>query len=131
MQTNKGIVFFDGECGLCHSFVRFILKNDTKNLFLFAPLQGLTAKENLGSLPQQIDSVIYVDDFHTYIKSTAALKIVMALGGKWKIVAILMLIPPFIRDYVYDGIAKRRKKLFSQKQYCSLGDEVDLAKFLP
>ena len=131
MQTNKGIVFFDGECGLCQSCVRFIIKNDTKKLFLFAPLQGLTAKEKLGSLPQQIDSVIYIDHFHTYTKSTAALKIVMALGGKWKIVGILMLIPPLIRDYVYDGIAKRRKKWFPQKQYCSLSDEIDFAKFLP
>jgi predicted DCC family thiol-disulfide oxidoreductase YuxK len=131
MQTHNAILFFDGECGLCHTFVRFILKNDLKNHFLFAPLQGVTAKEKLGSLPQQIDSVIYVDNFHIYVKSTAAIKIVMALGGKWKLMAILMIVPRLLRDFVYDRIAQNRKKWFRQNQQCSLMDEADFARFLP
>ena len=37
------IIFYDGDCALCHRMVQFILARDSKFLFSFAPLQGETA----------------------------------------------------------------------------------------
>ena len=37
------LVFYDGDCGLCHRTVRFLLARDPEgSLFLFAPLFGET-----------------------------------------------------------------------------------------
>ena len=37
------IVFYDGDCGLCDRFVRWMLRRDRGHHYRFAPLQGETA----------------------------------------------------------------------------------------
>src|SRR5262245_40578647 len=47
-------VFYDGHCGLCHGFVRFILAEDkTGKLFNFAPIEGKEFSAIRGQLPSQ------------------------------------------------------------------------------
>jgi hypothetical protein len=43
--TRHDIVFFDGECGLCHAFVKFVVRHDPAAQFLFAPLRGETFRQ--------------------------------------------------------------------------------------
>ena len=49
-QIEKPIIFFDGVCHMCNSAVDFFMKADKKRLFLFAPLQGETARTMLPPL---------------------------------------------------------------------------------
>lgn len=46
----KPIIFFDGICGMCNTFVNLILRVDRKQTFLFAQLQGSTARAMLPAL---------------------------------------------------------------------------------
>lgn len=41
-----GIVYYDGDCGVCNSFVRRIIRHDAEGRFRFAPLGGETAEEH-------------------------------------------------------------------------------------
>lgn len=48
---HEHLVFYDGECGLCDRVVQTLLKVDTHERFVFAPLQGKTAEKLLQDLP--------------------------------------------------------------------------------
>ena len=117
----KPIIFFDGDCALCDSFVGFVLKADKLQTFYFAPLQGETAKKYLANQPlANVDSVILVESSQTLIKSDAVLAIASKLGLPWSILQIFKIIPKALRDWFYDLVAKNRIKLFGKKDVCSL-----------
>ncbi len=47
IDQNKFYLFYDGDCGFCNFWVHWILKNDSKDQFLFASLQGKFGQEFL------------------------------------------------------------------------------------
>ncbi|OIK15681.1 thiol-disulfide oxidoreductase [Bacillus sp. MUM 116] len=116
------IVLFDGVCNLCNQSVQFIIKRDPSGIFKFASLQGERGKRIISDfgIPAELESLILIENEKAYRKSTAALRICGKLNGPWKLFVILMIIPPFIRDYIYDIIAKNRYKWFGRKNSCML-----------
>nr|WP_310174884.1 thiol-disulfide oxidoreductase DCC family protein [Neobacillus niacini] len=116
------IILFDGVCNLCNHSVQFIIKRDTSGIFKFASIQGGTGKRIVTKygLAPDLDSFILIEKEKVYIKSTAALRVCSGLKGGWKLFAILMIVPTFIRDYIYDIIAKNRYKWFGKKNSCML-----------
>ncbi len=128
----KNIVYFDGVCGLCNFFVDFLIRRDKNDKLLFAPLQGETAAANLGIDPnQEFDTVVFQEEGKLYYKSGAAIRILGKIGGLWKLLNILLLLPPFLRDFGYDLIANNRYKLFEKKEACRIPSKEERKKFLP
>ena len=60
-EKRKKIIFFDGHCNLCSWSVDLLIKLDRKELFLYAPLSGITSSELgvLAEFPNSELSVIY------------------------------------------------------------------------
>ena len=54
----------------------------------------------------------------TYRKSSAALRILWALDGLWPLLAVFLIIPRPIRDWVYDWIGSRRYRFFGKQDVC-------------
>ncbi len=131
-QLHKPIIFFDGVCGLCNKTVDFIISKDKNREFLYTSLQGQTAK-NLSIQKQNsaLQSIILKDGENIYFRSTAVLKILEKLGGLWKTILVLQLIPEFFRDYVYNWIAKNRYEWFGKKDTCRLPTPEEKNYFLP
>src|SRR5215472_2460856 len=108
-------IFYDGNCGLCHGFVRFVLGEDqSARPFSFAPRQGeaikrtLTERE-LAALPDSI--VVVASDKKVLTRSAAVIYVMTRLGGLWSIsAALLRLVPQALRDLAYDLIACMRIK---------------------
>ena len=120
---NKSLVLFDGVCNLCNASVKFIVKHDKKEQFLFASLQSDVAKELLlqyNSKKITMDSIILIENNAFYEKSTAALRISKKLNGSYKLLYIFIIIPTFIRDWVYNYIAKNRYKWYGKKDTCMI-----------
>jgi predicted DCC family thiol-disulfide oxidoreductase YuxK len=111
-------VFFDGTCGLCHGFVVFLLKRDTKEggTFRFAPLWGDTFEKEVpeakrAGLPDSV--VVVATDGRILVKSEAVLYAWEALGGShagWA--KLFRLKPRFAADLGYDLVAKTRRLFF-------------------
>lgn len=123
MEAQPPIILFDGLCNLCNSSVQFIIKHDDKALFKFASLQsdiGQALLKQYGLAAQNINSIILIQQGAAYYKSTAALKVAMQLNGLVKLLYIGIIIPAFIRNTVYDVIAKNRYKWFGKKDSCML-----------
>lgn len=129
-KDDKPIVFFDGVCGLCNSFVDFVIKRDKHAIFKFAPLQGDSAK-NAGFSLAQYNSVVLYKEGRFYLKSTAALNILSELGGFYSLLKILLIIPAFIRNAVYDFIAAKRYSWFGKRETCRIPGPEERLRFLP
>lgn len=119
MMDAHPILFYDGLCGLCDKSVQFILRHDRKKIFRFAPIQSDFAKEILGPATA-FDSVILYHQNKTYFRSTAAINVLKLLGGFWMIASILLLVPPFIRNAIYDFVARNRYRWFGKFDTCKI-----------
>ena len=129
----KDIVLFDGFCNLCSWSVQFIIKRDRKDYYRFASLQSKIAKELLNpfNLTADVDqSVVLLENNSIYLKSDAALRIVRKLKGYWKYLYYLIYLPRFLRDAIYDLIARNRFRWFGKKETCFLPEKDISYKFL-
>jgi len=124
LEGNKQLILFDGVCNLCNSSVQFVIKHDKKNRFLFAPLQGEVGRQIIELYKidtSKVDSIIlYIPEKGTFSKSTAALKTTSKLGFPINLASIFLIVPAFIRNWVYDFIAKHRYKWFGRKESCMI-----------
>ena len=108
----ENIIYYDGECGLCHGAVKFILRIDTKNKFYFSPISKLIQNEI------KIDSIILKINDEVYYEGQAIVTIMENIENNWSYVASILRIIPIDRlNQLYRWISKNRKKVFSKKQY--------------
>ncbi|MBL4652362.1 MAG: DUF393 domain-containing protein [Flavobacteriales bacterium] len=127
------IVLFDGECNLCNNFVDYIIRYDKNGEFKFDSLQSTKSKELLTESPfmeQSLSTVVYVKNEKFYNKSTAVLLILHRLHFPLSLAVILLIVPKFIRDWVYSVIAKNRYGWFGKRNTCRIPTEEEKAKFL-
>jgi predicted DCC family thiol-disulfide oxidoreductase YuxK len=129
--TINPIIFFDGICNLCNSSVQFVIERDSNKHFRFATLQSNFAHEllkNKNKESGQMDTIILLDGDNIYKKSTAALRIARSLDGGWPILYGFIIIPSFLRDFIYDKIANNRYKWFGKRNSCMVpsDDVIDL-----
>lgn len=129
-MPDQNIVFFDAQCNLCNRFVQFILKKDKKNHFLYAPLQGETAKTYLEQTDiQHLKSIVVLKKGNILRKSQAVKSIMQEIHPQWNILFSIM--PSAFFDFIYNFIAKNRYFLFGKKK--SLDSHLSRQKqyFLP
>jgi len=65
---------------------------------------------------QNIDSVIVVFEGKVYTKSNAILKIITQISWPYRGLYVLVVIPRFIRDWLYDIVANNRHKWFGRSK---------------
>jgi predicted DCC family thiol-disulfide oxidoreductase YuxK len=123
MQTNPThpVVLFDGVCNFCNGAVNFTIRQDKNKVIRFAPLQSAAGQQLLQQygLPQQdFKSFYFIEAGTAYSSSTAALRVCRYYPWYWQWVQVFWIIPAFIRNAVYNLIARNRYKLFGQKDTC-------------
>ncbi|NEW81627.1 MAG: thiol-disulfide oxidoreductase DCC family protein [Mariniphaga sp.] len=132
-NSEVNIVLFDGVCNLCNKTVKFIIRNDSKAKFRFASVQSESGQLLLGQLGfplDRFDSLVYISDSKFYVKSTAVLRILRELGRGWQLLYAFVIIPLFLRDGVYNLIAKRRYKWFGKRETCLIPSQEYQVRFL-
>ncbi|GGI25110.1 thiol-disulfide oxidoreductase DCC family protein [Pedobacter mendelii] len=120
MKTQP-VIFFDGVCNLCNASVQFTIEHDKKNVFKFTALQGEYAKTILPKFNvdiEKMNSILLVENEKLYTKSSAALRVAKELSGLLPILYAFIIVPKFIRDWVYDIIAKNRYKWWGRQESC-------------
>ena len=112
------IIFYDGECALCHLLVKWLLKRDKLALFSFAPQSGDAAKKffSQSTIEELPDSIWVLDKDDTiFLKGDALIFILRKLHGFYKfIAAVFSLLPRVLRNGVYDLVADSRYKIFGR-----------------
>jgi len=118
----KYIVLFDGVCNFCNGSVNFIIEHDREKKFKFTALQsdvGVALKEQY-AIPDDVDSVILIEDGQAFMHSTAGLKIARELCGVWSLAYAFIIVPAFIRDWAYKTFARYRYRLFGRTEACMM-----------
>ena len=128
------IILFDGVCNFCNASINFLIDRDPKGVFKFAALQSepgkaILEKHHITSITD-FDSVIVEKDGKLYQKSDAALEIARNMGGLWKLLYGFKIVPKFIRDFVYDLVAKNRYRFMGKMDACRIPTPELRARFL-
>jgi predicted DCC family thiol-disulfide oxidoreductase YuxK len=121
LQENPNIILFDGICNLCSAFLIFVYERDKRAIFNFAWIQSNQGKQilnYLGLLTKHYETIVYIENGKTYLKSSAFLKIVKHLRFPWPILWVSIIVPRFLRNWLYDIIARNRYKIFGKKEKC-------------
>lgn len=134
LPKDKKIILFDGVCNLCDSFVQYVIKRDKKDVFRFVALQSDLGQEilkHIGIDTKNIDSIIlYEPGIAYFYKSSAAIEIAKHLGGFLGLSVVFKIIPTFLRNPIYDYVAKNRYKWYGKKDACMIPTPELKAKFL-
>jgi predicted DCC family thiol-disulfide oxidoreductase YuxK len=127
------VLFFDGVCGICNYFIDFVISRDRAAVFRFAPLQGETARERLPETDlRELNTMVLWEEQGIFRKSTAATRILIRLGGFWRLLGtVLRLVPRPLRDAGYSVVARHRYWIFGKKETCRMPTPSERARFLP
>lgn len=131
MSLTQPTVFFDGECNLCNGFIDWVMRHDKQGVFLVGSLQGETAKREIPSRFHDLDSMLLLlPDSRIFRKSDGVLMVLDRLDG-WKIISKpLRIVPRFLRDLVYDFIARNRYRIYGKRDTCRLPTPEERARFV-
>lgn len=127
------ILYFDGECIFCDSWIRIIYKLDKNKRLLFCALQAEQAKKDLGpDLTKSLHTVVLRDQKTNkiFLKSTAVLRALAIACPVFNLSLIFLVLPSSLRDLIYDFVAKHRYKLFGKKELCAVDPNLDRSRFI-
>lgn len=132
------LILYDGVCRLCNHLNQFVLKRDHHEKFRFASVQSALARQLLGAYkknPNDLDTMYVIADYKAaseriFSKAHAALFVLREIGGVWRILGLMEIIPPFALNFVYDLIAKTRYRFFGKFDSCLKAAPKHKDKFL-
>lgn len=133
MKEREAIIFFDGVCNLCNASIQFIIRKDKKAYFSFAPLQGKKAQEILPahlSSKNMMSSILLLKDGELYHRSAAVLEICRHLQLPLPLLYGFIIVPTFIRNWVYNAVARNRYKWFGKRNECMVPTKEITERFL-
>ncbi len=116
------IILFDGVCNFCNASINFVIDHDVERRFRFASLQSEIGQRILTENSRSVsdfDTVLLIREGKLVEKSTAALEIARYLRG-WTWLYTFRFIPRFIRDAIYNLIAKNRYNIFGKSESCRI-----------
>lgn len=129
----KHLLLFDGGCNLCNGTVRYIVRHDHHRRFMFAALASTRGQALLHALHLRADefnSLVYLRNGQVLLRSTAALYVARDLGGAWRLLFVLILLPRMLRDWMYDLVARNRHRWFGYRSTCTAQPEEHKERFL-
>ncbi len=117
----KCILFYDGNCLTCHWFLRHLAKFKLPTQLYFAPQQGKTYEQlkDQYEFLHHIDTIViatYFDDKLQKIrtKADACTWLLANIRPYFKILRWGYLLLPFFANFVYELVAKNRKRTLDQ-----------------
>jgi predicted DCC family thiol-disulfide oxidoreductase YuxK len=132
-MKQQPLILFDGVCNFCNSSVNFVIKKDKKAQIQFAPLQSEKGRLFLRqyNYPENnLNSFVFIEDGKVYTQSTAALRVSRYLKGLWPLCYGFIIVPKFIRNGIYNWVAKNRYKWFGKKDQCMIPSPNVRSRFL-
>jgi predicted DCC family thiol-disulfide oxidoreductase YuxK len=130
-KTPNKIIFYDSDCGFCNHTVQFVLKYQKDSTIHFSAIQSkfthsLFAENNWDK--PDLSTVYFYKYGHLFEKSDAGIQISKELRFPINLFQFFWIVPQYLRDIVYDFIAKQRHKI--KKGYCVVPSEQDRKRFI-
>jgi predicted DCC family thiol-disulfide oxidoreductase YuxK len=120
---DKVLVVFDGVCVLCSGFARFILERDKDFAFRLTTAQsplGQALYRHYGLDTQEFESNLVLADGRAHAKLDTVALAGERLGGVWRPLSLLRLMPRRLADWIYDRVARNRYAVFGRTEKCMI-----------
>jgi predicted DCC family thiol-disulfide oxidoreductase YuxK len=131
--NNPPLFFYDAECGICDATISFFVNHSESHRLHFAPLQSENAKAILaenGIVDPDIKAAYFYDQGVVVSKSSAILGGLSCCRSPYRWMTLFRVIPPFIRDYGYDLVARNRHRISSlRKTQCRVLKPEERSRF--
>ncbi|HEX7157812.1 MAG TPA: DCC1-like thiol-disulfide oxidoreductase family protein [Edaphobacter sp.] len=120
------LLLYDGVCVLCNGVVKFVVRNDKRAEFRFAPLESAVAEEFLAEATNAREGVVLVTDTlgpgqKIRHRSDAVSGVLLTLGGGWGVLGrVLAAVPRPLREFGYGIVARIRYRLFGRYAACPI-----------
>ena len=105
-------------CNLCDGFVNFVADHDAEMRVKFGAQQKHADLLTRVGAPVDLSTVVLIQGDAYTTRSTAALRTLALLDWPWRALAAAHVVPPPVRDYVYDLVAKHRYAVFGKVDSC-------------
>ncbi|MGA6181028.1 thiol-disulfide oxidoreductase DCC family protein [Stenotrophomonas sp. NPDC077421] len=128
-----GVIVFDGVCALCSRWVRFLLRVDRQERYRFAAMQGTHGRVLLrqhGLDPDDPLSFLLLEDGRAWTDTDAIVRVLVGLGGPWRLAVVLRAVPRRLRDRAYRALARNRYRWFGRQDSCFLPSAEQARRFL-
>lgn len=115
----------DAHCALCARGARWIARNDRAGAFTIIPVQselGGALMRHYGLDPVDPVSWLYVEHGRAFTSLDALIRVGRRLGGVWRGLVVLRLLPRAVQDPLYRLVARNRYRLFGRADLCALPD---------
>lgn len=132
-DTGQGVIVSDGVCVLCNGWVRFLLHHDRKQRYRFAAMQADSGRALLvqhGLDPRDPMSFLLVEDGRAWTDTDAIRRVLAGLGGIWRVVHLVALVPRPLRDRLYRVVARNRYRWFGRHDRCHVPSPAERSRFL-
>jgi predicted DCC family thiol-disulfide oxidoreductase YuxK len=136
--TSGAIIVFDGVCVLCNGWVRFLLRHDRMQRYRFAAMQGAVGRQLLaqhGLDPDDPVSFLLIEHDRGPVPrvstdTVAIRRVLVGLGGVWRLAWLSILVPRVVRDPLYRWGARHRYRWFGRHEACRVPDPAQARRFL-
>jgi len=128
------ILLYDGNCGVCSQAVQWVLAHERSHSLRFAAIESAVGSElrRLAGVPVDVDSMLWAEwrdgRVHADTRSSALLRVLDYVGGPWRWLTALRVVPAFLRDAGYRTFAKWRYRLRAPS--CLVPSAHERARFL-
>lgn len=137
-SPHRAVIVFDGVCVLCNGWVRFLLRRDRRERYRFAAMQGDSGRALLvanGLDPDDPVSFLLIEydigaSPRVSTDTDAMRRVLMGLGGAWRIAALSALLPRRVRDPLYRLVARNRYRWFGRHDACPVPDPAQAHRFV-
>jgi len=126
------VLFYDGDCGFCNEAVQFVMRHERNKMIRFSPFQSAYADVlfRRHGIVNDLRSMIVLGDGRFLKKSEAVIALAPFLKKPYRILLKGMAVfPRFLRNFVYDIVARNRKKIVRTPS-CVLPPPEDRVRFL-
>lgn len=130
---DRPILVFDGECGLCSATVKFVLAHDRERRIRFIVAQtplGAALYRHFGLKSPDYETNIVLENGRALTKSESSIRIFELVGPPWSLISAFRVLPRWLRDGIYERIARNRLKWFGKSSKCDVPDRADRGRFL-
>jgi predicted DCC family thiol-disulfide oxidoreductase YuxK len=130
-DDSRPLFVFDGTCVLCSGGAGWLMRRDPAAEVRFASAQsplGEALYRHYGFAMD--DSYLLIADGRAYTASRGYLELCRILGGPWRLLLVLRLVPERLSDWIYAIVARNRYRWFGRAEHCALLTPAQRARLL-